>query len=116
MSPQERTPGRAIVPVRGGRDAVASQNLADGGSGDPMAQTPQLALDPGVAPRRIVAGQLQDQLDEFLADRRCGCRLFHPRRSGSMLVLVQDAAEAVASSHVQVDDVGADRDPLGRGM
>jgi len=55
---------------------VASQNLADGGCGDSVAQTPQFALDPGVAPRRIVASQPQDQIDEFLTDRRTS------RRSG----------------------------------
>jgi len=33
-----------------------------------------------------------------------------------MLVLVQDAAESVASSHIQVDDVGAAGDRFGRGL
>jgi len=35
-----------------------------------MAQAPQLALDPGVAPRRTVAGQAEDQFGEFCRDRR----------------------------------------------
>jgi len=50
------------------------KNLANGGGSDPMAQASQLALDPGVAPRPIIAGQPEDQLDEFLADRRASRR------------------------------------------
>ena len=55
---------------------LAMRRLADRGGGDPMAQTPQLALDSGVAPRPVFSGQPKDQLDEFLRDRR------PPRRSG----------------------------------
>ena len=72
MRPQERTPGQPVTPYRCRRDAVASQNLADSGSGDPTAKASQLSLDPGVAPRRIVASQLEYQLNELLADRRAG--------------------------------------------
>ena len=43
------------------RYLVASQNLADGGGRDPVAQAPQLTLDTGVAPRRILAGQVKNQ-------------------------------------------------------
>ncbi|GAA4629289.1 hypothetical protein GCM10023196_049400 [Actinoallomurus vinaceus] len=37
-----------------------------------------------------------------LAERRCACRKSHPHRSGGVLVLVEDAAEAVASVYVEV--------------
>ena len=37
--------------------------------------------------------------------QRCPCRKPHPCRSGGMFVFVQDAAEAVASSDVEVRDV-----------
>jgi hypothetical protein len=35
---------------------------------------------------------------------RCGCRKPHPSWSGSMFVLMQDAAQAVASADVEVVD------------
>lgn len=76
LSSQKRPSGRAVVPLRCRRDPVASQNLADGGGGDPVPQAPQLALDPGVAPRRIVPRQPEDQFDELCRDRRA------PRRPG----------------------------------
>jgi hypothetical protein len=43
--------------LRGGRDPVRARDLADRGGGDAMAQAMQLALDPRVAPGRIIAGE-----------------------------------------------------------
>lgn len=36
----------------------------------------------------------------------CGCRMLRPCWSSGVLLLVQDSAKTVASSHVQVDDLG----------
>lgn len=62
--------------------------------------------DPGNLAKRSV----EELMDGFTAILR-GCSTLwvpniHPCRSGRVLVLVQNAAEPVASSHVQVDDVG----------
>ena len=38
-------------------------------------------------------------------ERRCPCRKPHPHWSSGIFVLVQDAAESVASSYVEVDDL-----------
>ncbi|MEY9860736.1 hypothetical protein ABH935_006373 [Catenulispora sp. GAS73] len=56
---------------------MASQNLADGGCGDPVAQAAHLALDPGVAPRRVVPRQPEVQSDELWLgqDPKVVCRV-----------------------------------------
>src|SRR5688500_1724853 len=37
--------------------------------------------------------------------QRCACRKAHPPSSGGMSILVEDAAESLASSYVEVDDL-----------
>src|SRR3954470_20384897 len=48
--------------------------------------------------------------------RRCACRKFHPCMSGGMLVLVEDAAEALVSSYVQTGDLVRIGDRRGQWM
>jgi hypothetical protein len=53
---------------RGGVEAVAVERFADRGRGDPQAKVEQLALDPLVAPARILGGQA-DELLHVLVER-----------------------------------------------
>jgi hypothetical protein len=58
-------------------------------------------------------------LAELAAAEGLSLRAYLARLAAStltMFVLVQDATEAVASSHVQVDDVGAAGDRFGCGV
>jgi hypothetical protein len=64
-----RTPRAAATSGRGA-EAGAAQDAADGGGADAVAKAPQLALDAGRAPGRVLPGQAQDQAGELLADRR----------------------------------------------
>jgi hypothetical protein len=44
---------------------VAAQDLADGGGGDAVAQSPQLALDTLIAPRRVLRRHAQHEADDL---------------------------------------------------
>jgi hypothetical protein len=55
LSVQELPPGRACA-ARRGADARTSQDFIDGGRRDCDAELGQLAVDPAVAPERILFG------------------------------------------------------------
>jgi hypothetical protein len=55
---------------QGWRHAVAAQKASDCGRRNPVAQLEQLALDPAIAPTRVLTPQLQNQLPELLRDWR----------------------------------------------
>jgi len=57
---QELPPGRARA-ARRRADARSSQDLIDGGRSNRDVELGQLAVDPAVAPQRILAGQPEDQ-------------------------------------------------------
>jgi len=59
---------------------------------------------------RVGAGTIR----RILAGRRCTCRKCHPSRSGGMFILVEDAAEAVTSVDVQVDETVRVADRFGQ--
>ncbi|MFI9366834.1 hypothetical protein ACIG5E_38200 [Kitasatospora sp. NPDC053057] len=48
-----------------GRQTEAAQDAADGGGGDAVAEPSQLALDPDVAPGRILCGEAPDERDDL---------------------------------------------------
>jgi DNA-binding CsgD family transcriptional regulator len=48
------------------RAGVSAEDLADGGGGCLVSEPAQLALDPDYAPPRVLPGQADDQLDEFV--------------------------------------------------
>lgn len=52
--------GRAF-PLRGGWDAVLTEDLPDRGGGDLDAQRRELTVDPAIPPRAVFVGQAQDQ-------------------------------------------------------
>jgi hypothetical protein len=66
---QELSPGRP-GPLWGGVDARRLQDLSDGGGGDPLAESDQLALDTSVTPRRVLPGHPQHQRPDGLRDGR----------------------------------------------
>jgi hypothetical protein len=66
LGEQELLPGRP-GPSRRGIEARTLQDSPDGRGGYGVAESDQLALDPPVAPSRILAGHPQDQG----SDRRC---------------------------------------------
>ena len=57
---EELSPGRS-GPSRGGIDAGGLQDRPDGGGGDPVAESDELALDASVAPGGILPGHPQHQ-------------------------------------------------------
>jgi hypothetical protein len=65
---QELPPGRT-VPARRGIDARGTQDLIDGGRRDRHAQLGQLAMNPPVAPERVLARQADGEPGDA-ADRR----------------------------------------------
>jgi hypothetical protein len=67
---QELPPGRAGLPLRCGRDLQRSEDAADRGSADPVAEFPELALDPLVSPAVSLAGEPLDQDGDLGGDRR----------------------------------------------
>jgi len=60
---QELPPGRACT-ARCRADALSSQDLIDGGRRDPDAELGQLAVDPAVAPQRVLIRQADDKATE----------------------------------------------------
>jgi hypothetical protein len=56
--------------LRGWRDPVRAQDLADRGSGYAMSQATQFPLDPGAAPGGVLPREPDDQGRELTADRR----------------------------------------------
>jgi len=66
---QELPPGRAAAPRRG-RDPQAPQHPPHRGCPDPVAEAEQFALDPLVAPARVLPRHLPDQRDEPGVNRR----------------------------------------------
>ena len=65
---QERPPGSGRPPGRGVQP-VATQDGADGSRGDLDAEVLEFALDPLVAPARVLPGQADDQLLYLLVQR-----------------------------------------------
>jgi hypothetical protein len=61
-----------MLPVRPWRwiQSVAAQRRADRGRGDGHAKPLQLAVDPLVAPAKVLLGQAEDQLLHLLVQRR----------------------------------------------
>jgi hypothetical protein len=66
---QELSPGRA-GPSRSGIETGGFKDLPDGGGGDTVAESDQLALDTPVAPGRVFAGHPQYQGPDRLSDGR----------------------------------------------
>jgi hypothetical protein len=66
---QELSPGRPGS-LSGGVDARRLQGLPDGGGGDSLAESDQLALDTSVTPRRVLPGHPQHQRPDGLRDGR----------------------------------------------
>ena len=59
---QAGPPGVAASPaLRGGRDVVPLEDVADGRAAEGVAQLAQLAVDPAVAPAPVLGGEPQDQ-------------------------------------------------------
>jgi hypothetical protein len=67
---QERAPRVHGGALRGRRDPVRAQDLADRGGGHAMTKAAQLALDPRVAPGGVLAREPDDQGHEFGRDRQ----------------------------------------------
>src|SRR2546421_5885352 len=72
VSAKEPPPGSVVRRWR--RDAVAAEDLADGGGGYPVAEPAQLALDPYHTPPGVLPGQAHDQRDELVGDWRAARR------------------------------------------
>jgi hypothetical protein len=66
---KKRPPAGACPPWRG-VEAVAAKRLADRGRGDLDTKQEQLALDPLVAPTRVLGGQADDQPLQLLVEWR----------------------------------------------
>jgi hypothetical protein len=75
---QELSAGRP-GPLWGGVDARRLQDSSDGGGGDPLAESDQLALDASVTPRRVLPGHPQYQRLDGL--RRADDRVAAAERS-----------------------------------
>jgi hypothetical protein len=69
LGPQELRPGRSDPP-RCRSQTAAAQSVRDGRGGDSDAELEQLALDPQVAPPRVLPGQPKDQHRHRRIDRR----------------------------------------------
>src|SRR5579859_6698718 len=67
LSPDELAPGEATL-GRGG-NAMAAEDGADGGGGDTMADLDELALDPEVAPTRVLLGHPDHELADLVGQR-----------------------------------------------
>lgn len=66
---QELTPCRLHADVAGcGAEAGVAQDTADRRGAHAAPEAPQFALDPGVAPGGVLAGQAQDEGGELLGD------------------------------------------------
>ena len=65
---EELAPGRSR-PLRCGVDACGLEDLPDGGGGDLMAESDQLAVNASVAPAGVLAGHPQHQIANDLGDR-----------------------------------------------
>jgi hypothetical protein len=69
---------------------------------------------PAPAVQALPAGTPARAAHRPAAGGRCGCRKFHLRGSGGMFVLVEEAAEAIASADVHMRDRGEIGDRLGQ--
>src|SRR6185369_2419649 len=65
----QKRPPAGIGPPRCGIDTGAVQDPPDGGDPDRVALPDQFALDPAVAPGRVLPCEAQDQLADLQADR-----------------------------------------------
>src|SRR5262245_57371435 len=64
MLADELGPG-ALAATRRGRQAMASEHLADGQVGAAVAELEQFALDPAISQHRVLTGEAEDELVEF---------------------------------------------------
>jgi hypothetical protein len=69
---QERAPGGGRSPRRRVQ-SVAAQRRADRGRRNSNTKAQQLALDPLIAPARVLAGQANDQLLQLMVEWRLAC-------------------------------------------
>jgi len=110
---QERAPGRGAFGVR--RDALVTQGLGDGRTCDAVVELLELALQPAVAPARVVLRHAHDQLADGLHDAGATDALGHVRPLGC------DELAVPAQQGVRCDDgddpvqqAATDRPALGR--
>jgi antitoxin (DNA-binding transcriptional repressor) of toxin-antitoxin stability system len=96
--------------------AAAGGGPASDPSSATTAPTPEVAASTSRSARRLAPlGQaLAAVLPAPASAPTCACRECHPRWSCGMLVLVEDAAEAVASPYVEAGDPVRIRDRLGQ--
>jgi hypothetical protein len=67
---QELPPGRVRVPLRCWGDLQCSENSADPGRADPVAELEELTLDPLISPAVVLGGEPLDERGDLGADRR----------------------------------------------
>jgi len=79
------------------RDAVSTQDLADGGGRDPVSEPTQLALDAYYSPASVLSRQPQDQRGEIVWDGR-------PSRRPGLASLGRSHAAVPAQQRVRGHD------------
>src|SRR6266566_3571732 len=104
MSPEELVPA-GVSPSSSGRDALASEHAADGGSRDLVAELAQLARDAQVAPPGILQNQPQNQLSE-LGWNRPPAEASSPfeRCRRAKVDPIQTASQQIAEDHPEPRD------------
>jgi hypothetical protein len=108
VSTEEGAPGLVAGTSWRGRQAVRTQDAADRGGGNLVAQAAQPALDPLITPRRVLLGQSYDQSGQVVADRGPARRLrLAPFAGDQTAVPPQDGAGGDQSAGTQVPGAGS---------
>ena len=100
LATQEAGPGCAR-PLRRGRDAVLAQDLPGGGGGGLDAEGGELAVDPAVSPRAVLARQAQDQRTDGTGGGRASTPLRRASRRVAALEQVAMPAHDRVRAHQQ---------------